>query len=56
MEVTMQIVARIRSDFSTKFGIPRQAGLVKELEAEIVFEEPYRDANAVRGLQEYSKI
>ena len=56
MEVSMQIVARIRSDFKTKFGIPRQSGLVGELEADIVFEEPYRDPNAVRGLEDFSHI
>ena len=56
MEVTMQVVARIRSDFKTKFGIPRQSGLVKELEAAIVFEESYRDANAVRGLEDFSHL
>ena len=56
MEVSMQVVARIRSDFKTKFGIPRQSGLVSELEAAIVFEEPYRDPNAVRGMEEFSHL
>ena len=56
MEVTMQVVARIRSDFKTKFGIPRQAGLVEELEADIVFEELYRDPNAVRGMEGFSHL
>ena len=56
MEVSMQVVARIRSDFKTKFGIPRQSGLVDELEAAIVFEEPYRDPNAVRGLEAVSHL
>ena len=56
MEVSMQVVARIRSDFKTKFGIPRQSGLVDELEAAIVFEEPYRDPNAVRGLEAFSHL
>ena len=56
MEVPMQIVARIRSDFQTKFGIPRQSGLVEELEAKVVFEESYRDRSAVRGLEEFSHI
>ena len=37
-QVQMNIIARIHSDFSTKFGIPRQSGLVEELEAEIFFE------------------
>ena len=52
----MQVVARIHSDFKTKFGIPRQSGLVQELEAKIVFEEPYRDRTAVRGLEDFSHI
>ena len=38
----MKIIARIRSDFSTKFGIPRQSGRVEELTACIVFEPEYR--------------
>lgn len=56
MDVSLQVVARIRSDFKTKFGIPRQSGLVGELEADIVFEPPYRDPNAVRGLEDFSHI
>ena len=56
MEVPMQIVARIQSDFQTKFGIPRQSGLVEELEAKVIFEEPYRDRSAVRGLEDFSHI
>ena len=38
----MKIIARVRSDFPTKFGIPRQSGLVPELKARIVFEPEYR--------------
>jgi tRNA-Thr(GGU) m(6)t(6)A37 methyltransferase TsaA len=54
--VPMKIIARIRSDFTAKFGIPRQSGLVDALEAEIVFEPEYRSAEAVRGLEGYSHI
>ena len=39
----MKIIAHIRTDFPTKFGVPRQSGLVDALEATIVFEPPYRD-------------
>ena len=39
----MEPIARIHTDFSTKFGVPRQSGLVEALEAEIIFEPPYRD-------------
>ncbi len=49
-------IARIRSDFPTKFGIPRQSGLVDELSAEIVFEPEYRNPDALRGLEGFSHI
>ena len=49
-------IARIHSDFDQKFGIPRQSGLVEELEAEVVFEPEYRDPEALRGLEEFSHI
>ena len=52
----MHIIAHIRSDFKTKFGIPRQSGLIDALTAEIVFEPEYRDINALRGLDGFSHI
>ena len=52
----LRVIARIRSDFTTKFGIPRQSGLVPEQKAVIVFEPEYRDANALRGLAGFSHI
>lgn len=52
---TITNIARIRTDFPTKFGVPRQSGLVP-LEAKIVFELPYRDPSAVRGLEGFSHI
>ena len=52
----MTPVARVRTDFPTKFGIPRQSGLVDALKATIVFEPEYRDASALRGLEGYSHI
>ncbi len=54
--VEMKIIARIRSDFPTKFGIPRQSGLVDDLRSYIVFEPEYRDMNAFRGLEDFSHI
>ena len=42
-ELSFNIIARIHSDFPTKFGIPRQSGLVQELKSRIVFEPEYRD-------------
>ena len=52
----MRIVARIRTDFSEKFGIPRQSGLAEELQGRIVFEPEFRDPNAVRGLTDFDRI
>lgn len=52
----LHVIARIRSDFTTKFGIPRQSGLVEENRSTIIFEPEYRDANALRGLEGYSHI
>jgi len=52
----MRIIARIQTDFPTKFGIPRQSGLVDELEGRVVFEEAYRVAEALRGLEGFSHI
>lgn len=49
----MKIIARIRSDFPTKFGIPRQSGRVEELTACIVFEPEYRVREAVKGLEDF---
>lgn len=52
----LRVIARIHSDFSTKFGIPRQSGLVEALRARVVFEPEYRVPEAVRGLEEFSHI
>ncbi len=49
-------IARIHTDFPTKFGIPRQSGLVKELQGRVVFEPEYRNPEAVRGLEDFSHI
>ena len=55
-DVSMHIIAHVRSGFSEKFGIPRQSGLVDSIRAIIEFEEEYRDASAFRGLEDYSHI
>ena len=52
----MKTIARIHTDFPTKFGIPRQSGIVASLQATIVFEPEYRNAEAVRGLEEFSHL
>ena len=56
MEVTINVIARMRSDFPTKFGIPRQPHLVEELRSTIVFEPEYRNADALRGLEGFSHL
>ena len=50
----LKTIARIQSDFPTKFGIPRQSNLVKELRATIVFEEAFRNPDVIRGLEAFS--
>lgn len=52
----MEPIAHIRSDFATKFGVPRQAGLVEELRAAVVFEPPYRVPEALRGIEGFSHL
>ena len=54
--VTTKIIARIRSDFPTKFGIPRQSGLVEELHATIIFEPEYRNPDALRGMKDFTHL
>ena len=54
--IPMAVIARIHTDFPTKFGVPRQSGLVEDLEATVVFEPDYRIPEAVRGLEEFSHI
>lgn len=52
----IQPIAKFRSPFSSKFGIPKQAGLVQELEGEIVFEPQYRNKDALRGMEEFDYL
>ena len=52
----MKIIARIRTDFKEKFGIPRQSGLVDSLRARIVFEPEYRVREALRGIEDFSHL
>ena len=56
MDVNIQIIARMHSDFATKFGIPRQSGLVEELRSTIVFEPEFRNPDALRGIEEFSHL
>lgn len=56
MDATIHAIAHMRSDFATKFGIPRQSGLVEQLRSTIVFEPEYRNPDALRGIEEYSHL
>ena len=53
---TFNVIARMHSDFDQKFGIPRQSGLVEELESTIVFEPEFRSPDALRGLEGFSHL
>ena len=52
----IKIIARMKSDFKTKFGIPRQSGLVDSLHSTIIFEPEYRNSDALRGLEDFSHL
>lgn len=52
----MHVIARIHNDFPTKFGLPRQSGLVEQVEALVVFEPEYRVPEALRGIEGYSHL
>ncbi len=52
----MKIIARMKSDFPTKFGIPRQSGLVDELRSTIIFEPEFRTVDALRGIEDFSHL
>ncbi len=54
--ISIQVIARMRSDFATKFGIPRQSGLVEELRSTIVFEPEFRNPDALRGIEDFSHL
>ncbi len=52
----MEIIARIRNAYDEKFGVPRQSGLAEEVISTIVFEEKFRVAEALRGIEEFSHL
>ena len=54
MEITP--IAHIRNDYTAKFGVPRQSGLVTEVVSDIVFTPEYRNADALRGLEDFSHL
>ena len=55
-EFSIRPIARMESDFPEKFGIPRQAGIVEELRGRVVFEEPFRNPDALRGIEGFSHL
>ena len=55
-DVQIQVIARMKSDFPSKFGIPRQSGLVESLRSTIVFEPAFRNPDALRGIDGYSHL
>ena len=55
-EYPMRVIARVHSDFQTKFGIPRQSGLVDALEATVVFQPEFRSPDALRGIEGFSHL
>lgn len=57
MEKTeIQVIARMKSDFPTKFGIPRQSGIVEELRSTVIFQPEFRNPDALRGIEGYSHL
>ncbi len=51
-----QPIAHIHNDYTAKFGIPRQSGIVEQVESTIIFEPKYRNVDALRGLDGYSHL
>ncbi len=54
--LNLKVIARIRNDFPTKFGLPRQSGLASSLISKIVFSPEYRISEALRGIDQYSHL
>ena len=54
MQHSFKCIARIYNDYSVRFGIPRQSGIIEDIESKIIFEPEYRCNDAIRGLEEFS--
>lgn len=52
----MKVIARIQNDFTSKFGVPRQSGIIADLQSIIVFEPEFRNPETLRGLEQFSHI
>ena len=55
-QIPIRPIARMKSDFPTKFGIPRQSGLVQELRSTVIFEPEFRNPDALRGIEDFSHL
>lgn len=53
---TPKIIAKVKSDFPSKFGVPRQSGIVKDTKSYVVFEKQYRNKDALRGIEGFSHL
>ena len=54
--VSLRVIARIKTDFPEKFGIPRQSGLAQTLKGTVIFEPAYRDAAALKGIEAFDRL
>ena len=52
IQTSLKVIAHIHTDFTQKFGIPRQSNVVKELMGQIIFEPEYRNPDAIRGQEQ----
>lgn len=55
-QLTMPYIAHVETDFATKFGVPRQSGVVPQVRATVVFEPEYRNPDALRGIEGFSHL
>lgn len=55
-QITITPIARIKNDFDSKFGVPRQSGLVRSLRSTIIFEPAFRNDDALRGITDFSHL
>lgn len=55
-DIRLKAVARMRNDFPTKFGLPRQSGMVQTLESTVVFEPEFRNPDMLRGLEGFTHL
>ena len=56
MTVELQVIARVHSPFGSKFGVPRQSGLARDVCSELVFEPAFRDPDCLRGIEGFSHL